>query len=69
MQTQIEKITSILCEEGKIDNFRAIREMITLRLGARIYDLERQGWKFKKYYANPNRTNFVYEVERKPNEH
>jgi hypothetical protein len=66
--SQCEKIAEILRAEGRIDNFRAIREMITLRLGARAFDLERRGWKFRKYFANPERTNFVYEVVEEPDE-
>ena len=64
--TQCDRIAEILKAEGKIDNFRAITAKISLRLGARIWDLEKRGWKFRKYFSNPERTNFVYEVVEEP---
>lgn len=66
--SQCEQIAEILRKEGRIDNFRAIQEKITLRLGARIFDLGKLGWKFRKYFANPERTNYVYEVVHEPDE-
>lgn len=66
METQIEKIKRILRQEGKIDNFRCFTERISLRLGARIWDLEQEGWRFKTYKPESNPKNYVYEVEYDP---
>jgi hypothetical protein len=44
MKTQTQRIAAILEREGKIDNFRAIHERISLRLGARIWDLRARGY-------------------------
>lgn len=43
-RTQLERIIEILEREGQIDNFYAIHNRISLRLGARIWDLRAQGW-------------------------
>ena len=42
--SQTDRIAQILRREGKIDNFYAIHNRISLRLGARIWDLRQQGW-------------------------
>jgi hypothetical protein len=42
--SQTDKILEILESEGKIDNFRAIHSRLTLRLGARIWDLRQAGY-------------------------
>ncbi len=63
--SQCDRIADILRQEGRIDNFRAIAEKITLRLGARIWDLEKRGWKFRKHFSNDSK-NFVYEVVESP---
>lgn len=46
--TQKEKILKRLKSHGSINNFWAIQNYI-LRLGARIYDLKREGYKFITY--------------------
>lgn len=42
--SQADRILAILQTEGHIDNFRAIRERISLRLGARIWELRAKGF-------------------------
>lgn len=42
--SQTTIIAEILEREGKIDNFRAIHDRISLRLGARILDLREAGY-------------------------
>ena len=64
--SQVEIIKRILREEGKIDNFRSIDEKISIRLGARIADLKKEGWRFKTHKDTTNPKNFVYEVEFDP---
>ena len=45
--TQLETIKQILDKQGYIDNFYCFENKISLRLGARIQDLEAQGYIFK----------------------
>jgi len=45
--SQVNVIANILRREGKIDNFYAIHNKISLRLGARIKDLRDRGWVIK----------------------
>jgi hypothetical protein len=46
-RTQLEIIIAILEREGRIDNFRCIHERISLRLGARIWDLRQREYEFR----------------------
>lgn len=62
--TQLKTIAKILSTEGKIDNFRAIQERISLRLGARVWDLKSKGWQIKTEEL-PNK-NTVYHLISKP---
>ena len=43
-KTQLARIIEILERDGQIDNFYAIHNRISLRLGARIWDLRNAGW-------------------------
>jgi hypothetical protein len=47
MKTQCEKIAEILDRDGRIDNFYAIHSRLTLRLGARIWDLKNIGYEIR----------------------
>ena len=42
-RTQLERIVEILECDGQIDNFYAIHNRISLRLGARTWDLRQKG--------------------------
>lgn len=44
-QTQIEQVRKRLEKNGKVDNYWAIDNRITTRLGAYICDLRKAGWK------------------------
>jgi len=59
-RTQLDRIIEILERDGQIDNFYAIRNRISLRLGARIWDLRQRGWKFETD-ERPDK-NTVYQV-------
>ncbi len=41
---QIDQIAIILKRDGHISNFQSIHGRLSLRLGARIYDLRQKGW-------------------------
>ncbi len=43
-RTQLDRIIEILERDGQIDNFYAIHNRISLRLGARIWDLRARGY-------------------------
>jgi hypothetical protein len=62
--TQLKTIARILSTEGKIDNFRAIGERISLRLGARVWDLKSKGWEIKTEELHNKNT--VYHLVSKP---
>jgi hypothetical protein len=47
MNFQLPRIIAILEKEGRIDNFYCIHNRLTLRLGAKIFDLRQAGWKFR----------------------
>ena len=64
--TQLEIIKSILRTEGKIDNYRCIGGKISLRLGARIYDLKKQGFRFSEDHDPEDKRNFIYVLEHDP---
>jgi hypothetical protein len=42
--SDLTRLEQILLRDGKIENFSAIHSRLTLRLGARIWDLEQRGW-------------------------
>lgn len=62
--TQLDQIISILERDGQIDNFYAINNRISLRLGARIWDLRHAGWKIDTD-ERPDK-NTVYRVISQP---
>lgn len=63
-RTQLERIIEILERDGQIDNFFAIHSRISLRLGARIWDLRQRGWEFETDQRENKNT--VYRVVREP---
>ena len=63
-KTQLDRIIEILERDGQIDNFHCIHERISLRLGARIFDLRQQGWDFETDQREDKNT--VYRVRAKP---
>ena len=63
-RTQLETIIEILERDGQIDNFHAIHNRISLRLGARIWDLRKAGWEFATEQREGKNT--VYRVIRQP---
>lgn len=44
---QVEQVLDYINEHGSIDAWTAIHELNILRLGARIYDLKKLGFRFK----------------------
>lgn len=44
---QVQQVLDYINEHGSIDAWTAIHELNILRLGARIYDLKRLGFRFK----------------------
>jgi hypothetical protein len=63
MNSQLPRIIAILEKEGRIDNFQAIEKKLTLRLGARVYDLRKLGWDF---ITERHGKNYIYVVKSKP---
>lgn len=63
-KTQLQRIIEILERDGQIDNFYAIHNRVSLRLGARIWDLRQQGWEFETD-ERPDK-NTVYRVVKRP---
>lgn len=62
--SQLGPIIAILEKEGRIDNFQAIEKRLSLRLGARIQDLEAKGYVFKTERC-PDK-NYIYHLVSKP---
>jgi hypothetical protein len=62
--SQLAPIIAILEKEGRIDNFHCIHNRLTLRLGARIWDLKQKGWEFRTE-TRPDK-NTVYVVTKVP---
>lgn len=56
-QTQV--IGNILKKRGSVTNFYAIHNRISLRLGARIFDLRAKGWKIKTVKMRDRNTKYV----------
>jgi hypothetical protein len=50
--------------DGQIDNFTAIHQRISLRLGARIWDLRHAGWQIETEELSDKNT--VYRVIARP---
>jgi hypothetical protein len=63
-RSQLERIIEILERDGQIDNFFAIHNRISLRLGARIWDLRAQGWEIETEQREDKNT--VYRVTKRP---
>ncbi len=63
-KSQLTRIIEILERDGQIDNFYAIGNRISLRLGARIWELRRAGWEIETD-KRPDK-NTVYRVIPKP---
>jgi hypothetical protein len=64
MKSQIDRIIEILERDGQIDNFYAIHNRISLRLGARIWDLRQRGWVFRTEEQGDKNT--IYHVVSQP---
>jgi hypothetical protein len=64
MNSQLPRIIAILERDGQIDNFQCIHNRLTLRLGARIFDLRQRGWEFRTEMKKD--TNTVYVVTMVP---
>jgi hypothetical protein len=62
--SQLERIVEILERDGQIDNFHCIHNRISLRLGARIWDLRHLGWEIETEQREDKNT--VYRVIRQP---
>ena len=63
-KSQVDRIIEIIERTGRVDNFRCIHERISLRLGARIWDLRQRGWEFRTE-ERPDK-NTVYHVTATP---
>lgn len=63
-KTQLERIVEVLEREGRIDNFYCIHTQLSLRLGARIYDLRQLGWEFDVEELPSKNT--VYKMTKRP---
>jgi hypothetical protein len=63
-RTQLDRIIEILDRDGQIDNFYAIHNRISLRLGARIWDLRAAGWEIDTEQREDKNT--VYKLINKP---
>lgn len=58
-KTQLDIIKEILRRDGQIDNFHCFENKITLRLGARMWDLQQDGWRFETKKVGKN---YIYKV-------
>jgi hypothetical protein len=64
MNSQLPRIIAVLEREGRIDSFHCIHNRLTLRLGARIWDLKQKGWEFRT--ETQQYKNTVYAVTKVP---
>lgn len=64
MKTQMQRIIDVLERDNQIDNFQAISNRLTLRLGARIWDLKKRGWEFETELRDDKNT--IYRVLKQP---
>jgi Helix-turn-helix domain len=62
--SQLDRIIEILERDGQIDNFYVIHNRISLRLGARIWDLRAAGWVFRTEQREDKNT--IYHVISQP---
>lgn len=66
MKSQINWIVSQLKEKGEISRNTALKNYIS-RLGAYIWDLKKEGWKFKtETVKTPYGKDYVYKVVSEP---
>lgn len=64
--TQKEKILQKINASGYVNNFWAIQNNI-LRLGARIWEMRKEGYDFREDYGTgTNRKNYFYFLTKKP---
>jgi hypothetical protein len=54
MNSQLPRIIAILEKEGRISNFYAVENKLTLRLAARIADLKAKGYEFRTEMQGKN---------------
>jgi hypothetical protein len=64
--SQLDPIIAILERDGQIDNFYCIHNRLTLRLGARIWDLKQRGWDFRTEMRDDKNTVYVVITEPAP---
>lgn len=62
--TQKDKIIAKLKKDGFADNFWAFENRVTLRLGAVINELRKDGWEIDGAYI-PGTKNFKYSLKKK----
>lgn len=65
-KTQQQRIIEILERDGQIDNFYAIHNRISLRLGARIWDLRHMGWEIATEQREDKNTRYIVIRSPKP---
>ena len=61
--TQKDVIIEILLKQGFIDNYHCIDNRISIRLGAIIFELKKEGWDFRTEMVGKN---FHYYAIKKP---
>ncbi len=65
-ETQLNFVRNRLLENGKISRNECLQNFIS-RLGSRIYDLEQEGFSFRREYVKENGgRNYYYYLERSP---
>lgn len=65
-QTQRQQVEAILKQDGKISNFYAINNRITIRLSDIIMKLRRDGWEIETTYNPHDETECIYTVKGRP---
>ncbi len=63
-KSHVDRIIEIIERDGRIDNFYAIHNRISLRLGARIWDLRQRGYEFRTEERADKNT--IYHVTARP---
>lgn len=64
--TQKEIIKNRLEEVGYVDNYWSIENKVSLRLGAIIHILKKEGYEFKPYWVGKN---YHYKLLSRPTKH
>lgn len=66
--TNKDRIIKRLRETGAVDNFWAVNNKVSLRLGAVIHVLKQEGWNFTNGGYIPGTKNWEYRVIESPKE-